>query len=150
MNKVFGIFVALFLIPTVAFACFDIDSYSWQKKPDKVVDIPTETELYTDTQLKDASQLIIKAQWTGARKTREINEQIVTVSQLKVNAVYKGNKKLKNTKIDIIEPAYQYEGILNRYDGYEFLQEKKYYKLYLKSSKGNWIITGVTQGKKEL
>jgi len=148
MKKIITLLLmSLFATTATAFAHHEINAYSW-KTYQEIINVPTENEQYTHDDLIKNSSLIIKAKFTGARKTKEsATGSIYTISQVKVISKIKGSS---DKKIMIVEPAYVFQDVYYQFDHYSFLEANKTYRLYLVKVKGNWTLINPAQGKEQL
>jgi len=85
-------------------------------------------------QIEERSTLIVKGSFTGEREV-DNDEDVLgpsSISQFKVNEVYKGN--IDNDRISVIEPCEFKNGNFINVEGYIPMQEKEEYTIFLRTN----------------
>lgn len=145
MKKIALVACLLLLTAHTTYAHHAIDMFSWMKPIERVINSPTEHIVYEDEDaLLQASEIVVEAKWTKARKTKESERgSVYTISQIKIEKWVKGKTA---RKIVIVEPAYVLDGVYYQFDGHTFLEADKTYRFYLTTVKGRYSPINPTQG----
>lgn len=111
---------------------------------------------FTDIKaLENAADIIAEVKFSGKRETKvwgyeEGDTYTNTLTSVEVKKVHKGEVS-KGEEIGVYEPAYISENGFYSIEGYNLMNKKGKYLLYLRTKKdGNYSVLGLYQGKYDL
>ncbi|KXG11171.1 hypothetical protein PNH38_01175 [Anoxybacillus rupiensis] len=162
MKKKQFIFGFVLLLVTIAamisYWHFSSVTYNNQSSQTKVAVLDADYDLMNDINEVDRNAtLIVKGKFIGNRTLKEwVDEPTNTVtataskSEIRVEKVLKG--ELKKKEIAVYEPAYFMNDTFVSIEGYNLMQERHNYLLFLKPmiDDDTYVIVGMYQGKYDL
>ncbi|MED4581904.1 hypothetical protein P9578_03825 [Brevibacillus choshinensis] len=105
--------------------------------------------------LENAADVIAEVKFSGKRETKvwefeEGDTYTNSITNVEVKKVHKGEVS-KGDEIEVYEPAYINENGFYSIEGYNLMDKKGKYLLYLRTKKdGNYSVLGLYQGKYDL